>query len=87
MKLPKSLFAVAALAACSAEQEQSVANRFDQATNAIANTADTIESETANAVRATESALDNQAASFSNRLDRIDGNASANKAAPVRNKQ
>jgi hypothetical protein len=90
MKLPLSLFAIAAIAAlpaCNKAENQSVANRFDQATNAIANTAETIEAETENAVRATESALDNQASSFGNRVDRLDGDADRNKAAPARNAQ
>ena len=73
MKLRLTIFAaVAALAACSRQAEESVANSFDRTQNAIENTAATLEAETENATRAASAALENQAEEFGNRAEAIE---------------
>jgi len=72
------LAAIAALAGCTAQEEQSVANRFEATENAIENAAATIESATENNIRAAENALDADA--IENRIDAIDIVPSENKA-------
>jgi small subunit ribosomal protein S3 len=81
MKLPLALLALAALAACSRQAEQNVAEQFDQTQNAIENTAAALEAETANATRAATDALENQAAEVSNRADAIEKAATTNSQA------
>ncbi len=72
------LAALAALPACTAQEEQSVANRFEATEDAIENAAATIESATENNIRAAENALDADA--IENRIDSIDVVPSENKA-------
>ena len=72
MKLPLALIAAVALAACSRQAEESVANSFDRTQNAIENTAATLEAETENATRAASAALENQAKEFGNRAEAIE---------------
>jgi hypothetical protein len=83
MKLPLTIAASAALAACSAQVEQSVENQFRQTENAIENAAASLEAETENATRAAGAALENEADAFENRVDAIDvvpGNNAGNSA-------
>ena len=65
MKLPTTLLAIAALAACS--ETRDVANQFEETGKEIANTANTIESATENNVRAAENALDQNAREWQNK--------------------
>jgi hypothetical protein len=71
MKLPAMLLALAALAACSRQAEESVANSFDRTENAIENTADALEAETENATRAASDALEAQANEVANRAEAV----------------
>jgi hypothetical protein len=80
MKLPLALLALAALAACSRQAEDSVANSFDRTENAIENTAATLEAETQNATRAPGPALENQADEFANRAEAVENAATTNTA-------
>ncbi len=64
--------ALAALAACTQQAEDTVANQFQNTENAIENAADAFEAETENATRAAEAALQNSADAFENRIDAID---------------
>ena len=72
MKLPITLLSLAALAACTQQAEDTVANQFQNTENANENAADAFEAETENATRAAEAALQNSADSFENRVDAID---------------
>jgi uncharacterized protein with FMN-binding domain len=72
MKRPITLLALAALAACTQQAEQSVANQFQNTENALENAADTLEAETENATRGIENSLQNQADAAENRIDAID---------------
>jgi len=81
MKLPIALLAIAALAGCSRQAEDSVANSFDRTENAIENTAATLEAETENATRATAQALDAQANELANRAEAVEKAATTNTAA------
>jgi hypothetical protein len=78
MKLPLTMLALAALAGCSRQAEESVANSFDRTQNAIENTAATLEAETENATRAAAGALENQANEFGNRAEAIEKAATTN---------
>jgi hypothetical protein len=78
MKLPLAILAVTALAACSRQAEQNVAEQFDRTQNAIENTAATLEAETANATRAASAALENQAEEFGNRAEAVEKAATTN---------
>jgi len=71
MKLPAMLLALAALAACSRQAEESVANSFDRTENAIENTAAAFEAETENATRAASDALEAQANEVANRAEAV----------------
>lgn len=66
------LAALGALAACTEQAEQSVANQFQNTGDAIENTAAAFEAEAENAARAAESALENSADAAENRIDAID---------------
>jgi hypothetical protein len=81
MKLPLTMLAIAALAACSRQAEDSVANSFDRTENAIENTAATFEAETENATRAASNALESQANEFGNRAEAVERAATTNTAA------
>jgi hypothetical protein len=78
MKLPLTMLALIALAACSRQAEDSVANSFDRTENAIENTAATLEAETDNATRAAGAALENQANEFGNRAEAVEKAATTN---------
>ena len=82
MKPPFALLAaMAALAACTSQPEQSVANQFRQTEEAIENRAAALEAETANATRSATNALEREAAAFENRVDAneiVPGNKIAN---------
>lgn len=80
MKLPIALLAITALAACSQQAEESVANSFDRTENAIENTAATLEAETENATRAASAALEDQANEFGNRAEAVEKAATTNTA-------
>ena len=83
MKLSAALIATAALAAlpaCTQQEEDSVANQFQNTENAIENAADAFEAEAENATRAATDALENSADAFENRIDAIDVVPSENKA-------
>lgn len=67
-----AIAALGALAACTQQAEESVANQFQNTENAIENAADALEAETENAARAAEAALANSADAFENRVDAID---------------
>lgn len=75
MKLPLALLALTALAACSRQAEETVANSFDRTENAIENTAATLEAETENATRAASAALEAQANEFANRAEAVENAA------------
>ncbi|MGZ8998580.1 MAG: hypothetical protein ACXW2T_06960 [Allosphingosinicella sp.] len=62
------------LAGCSAQEEESVEERFKRTEAAIENTAETLEAETENAVSATEKLLENRADAFENSVDAIEAN-------------
>jgi hypothetical protein len=72
MKLPLVILATVALAACSRQAEQNVAEHFDATQNAIENAAAALEAETANATRAATGALENQAAEVENRAEAVE---------------
>jgi hypothetical protein len=72
--------ALLALAACSRQAEDSVANSFDRTEKAIENTAATIESETENATRAVTGALERQADEWANRAEAVENAATTNTA-------
>ena len=72
MKLPLILLAMTALAACSRQAEQNVAEHFDATQNAIENTAAALEAETENATRAATGALENQAAEMESRAEAVE---------------
>ncbi|HMG46173.1 MAG TPA: hypothetical protein VK614_01760 [Allosphingosinicella sp.] len=78
MKLPLMILAVTALAACSRQAEQNVAEQFDRTQNAIENSAATLEAETEKATRAAGAALENQADEFGNRAEAIAKAATTN---------
>jgi len=86
MKLPLTMLALAALAGCSRQAEDSVANSFDRTQKAIENAAATLETETENATRAASAALEDQANEFGNRAEAVEkaattpSNASGNSA-------
>jgi hypothetical protein len=61
--------ALAALAGCSRQAEDSVANSFDRTEKAIQNTAEALESETENATRAATGALEREADEWANRAE------------------
>jgi uncharacterized protein YcfL len=72
MKLPLLMLAPAALAACSSQAEQNVANQFGQTSNAIENTAASLEAEADNATRAASAALESQANEVANRAEAVE---------------
>ena len=72
--LPLTLALIALLTACSAQEEESVEERFKRTEAAIVNTAETLEAETENAVSATENRLENQADAFENNVDAVEAN-------------
>lgn len=78
MKLPLMILAVTALAACSRQAEQNVAEQFDRTQNAIENSAATLEAETEKATRAAAGALENQAEEFGNRAEAVEKAATTN---------
>jgi hypothetical protein len=63
------------LAACSAEDEESVEEKFERTEAAILNTAEALEAETENAVQTTEAQLENQADALSDSLEAPDPTA------------
>lgn len=67
-----AIAAAAALAACTRQAEDSVANQFQNTQAAIENTANALETETEKATRAAEAALQNSADAAENRIDAID---------------
>jgi hypothetical protein len=82
IKLALALLALLT-AACTAEEEESVEERFKRTEAGILNTAESIEAQTENAVRATEAQLENQADAFENSLqatEPADSNAAATNA-------
>lgn len=81
MKLSLILLAAAgaaALAGCSRQADDSVANSFDRTEKAIQNTADTLEAETENATAATANALDREADEWANRAQAVENAATTN---------
>ena len=69
------------LAACGAEEEESVEDRFKRTEAAIINTAESLEAETENAVSATENRLEGQADMLengANSAEPTEGNLAAN---------
>ena len=79
MKLPLILLlaAAAALAGCSREAEDSVANSFDRTEAAIENTAKALENETEAATAAAANALEREADEWANRAEAVE-NAATN---------
>ena len=59
---------MALLIGCSAEEEETVEERFKRTEAAILNTAESLEAETENAVRAAENVLETRADAFENNV-------------------
>jgi hypothetical protein len=78
MRLPVMILATAALAGCGSRGEQTIANQFDQTSNAIENSAAVLESETENAARAATSALEREADEYGNRVEAMERAATTN---------